>query len=78
MNAIQSIRKRLGVTQAHLAAGIGMTQGNVSNYECGRQSVPPDVAARLIDWAKSLGHEITFDQIYRPELEAGRKGPEHA
>ncbi|MGY0134596.1 helix-turn-helix domain-containing protein [Bordetella bronchiseptica] len=69
MNAIQSIRKRLGVTQAHLAAGIGMTQGNVSNYECGRQSVPPDVAARLIDWAKSLGHEITFDQIYAPEPE---------
>jgi len=68
MNAIQSIRKRLGVTQAHLAAGIGMTQGNVSNYECGRQSVPPDVAVRLIDWAKSLGHDITFDQIYRPEL----------
>lgn len=68
MNAIQLIRKRLGVTQANLAAGIGVTQGNVSHYECGRQSMPPDVAVRLIDWARSLGHEVTFDQIYRPEL----------
>jgi len=67
MNAIQSIRKQLGVTQAAMAAGIGVTQGNVSHYECGRQVIPPDVAARLIGWAKGLGHEVSFDQIYRAE-----------
>jgi putative transcriptional regulator len=64
MNSIQTIRARLGVTQAAMAAGIGVTQGNVSNYERG-QRMPPDVAGRLIEYAKSIGHEITYDDVYR-------------
>ena len=66
MNSIHAIRKQLGVTQAELARGIGVTQSNVSFYERG-QTVPPNVAGRLIDYAKTLGTELTFDQIYRPE-----------
>jgi putative transcriptional regulator len=66
MNAIQAIRKQLGVTQAELARGIGVTQSNVSFYEKG-QTMPPVVAGRLIDYAKGLGTELTFDQIYRPD-----------
>jgi len=65
MNAIADIRARLRVTQAALATGIGVTQGNVSHYERG-QTVPPDVARRLIAFAAGLGHVITFDDIYRP------------
>jgi putative transcriptional regulator len=63
MNSIQHIRARLGVTQAAMAAGIGVTQGNVSNYERG-QRMPPDVAGRLIEYAKSLEHTISYDDIY--------------
>ena len=66
MNAIHAIRKKLGVTQAALASGIGVTQGNVSFYEKG-QTVPPHVAERLIEYAATLGVALTFDQIYRPE-----------
>lgn len=66
MNAIHAIRKKLGVTQAALASGIGVTQGNVSFYEKG-QTVPPHVAERLIEYASTLGVDLTFDQIYRPE-----------
>lgn len=65
MNSIKNIRARLGVTQEAMAAGIGVTQGNVSNYERGQQ-VPPDVARRLIAYAHGLGHAITFDDVYGP------------
>lgn len=65
MQPITHIRSRLGLTQAALAAGIGVTQGNVSHYERG-QTVPPDVAAKLIDFASTLGVSLTFDDIYRP------------
>ena len=64
MNGIRQIRERLGVTQAALAAGIGVTQGNVSHYEHG-QPVPPKVASRLIEFARSAGVNLTFDDIYQ-------------
>ena len=67
MSNIKAIRTRLGVTQTELAKGIGCTQGNVGHYERG-QGVPADVAKRLIDFAGSLGHPITFNDIYMPEL----------
>jgi len=65
MNSIKNLRARLGVTQEAMAAGIGVTQGNVSNYERGQQ-VPPDVARKLITYAHGLGHAITFDDVYGP------------
>lgn len=61
--AFKSIRSRLAVTQAEMAAAIGVTQGNVSFYEKG-QTVPPAVAARLIEYAKTRGHVITYDDVY--------------
>jgi len=64
MNSIQHIRTKLGVTQAALAAGIGVTQGNVSHYERG-QTVPPDVAGRIIRYALGLGVSLSYDDIYQ-------------
>lgn len=66
MSNIKTIRTRLGVTQTVLAAGIGCTQGNVGHYENG-QTVPPDSAKRLIEFARTRGHEVTFDDIYAAE-----------
>lgn len=63
MSNVKAIRERLGVTQAALAEGIGCTQSNVSFYERG-QTFPPDAAKRLIEYAKTLGCELTFDAIY--------------
>jgi putative transcriptional regulator len=65
MNRIKSIRDRLQVTQAELAAGLGRSQGNVAFYEKG-QTMPPDVAKRLIVFARSKGHEVTFTDVYGP------------
>lgn len=67
MSTIQNIRKTLGVTQSALASGIAVTQGNISHYERG-QTIPPDVALRLINFAKQVGVSLTFDDIYAPEL----------
>lgn len=67
MSNIKSIRKRLGVTQVELGSALGCTQSNVGHYENG-QTVPPGVAARLIAYAQTLGHAITFNDIYEPEL----------
>ena len=64
MNTIKSIRTRLGVTQAALAEGIGCTQGNVGHYENKGQTIPPDVARRLIAYAALQGLALTFDDIY--------------
>lgn len=63
MNTVKTIRDRLGVTQSAMAEAIGCTQGNVGHYEKG-QTVPPEVAKRVIAYAHTLGHEITFEDIY--------------
>jgi putative transcriptional regulator len=63
MNALKAIRERLEVTQAELGAAVKVSQGNVSFYERG-QTVPPDVAERLIAFAASKGLPISYDHIY--------------
>ena len=70
MNNVKAIRQRLELTQEALAKGIGCTQGNVGHYERG-QSLPPEMARRLIAFAASLGQCVSFDDIYcLPELSA--------
>jgi putative transcriptional regulator len=63
MSNIKSIRERLKLTQSALAEGMGCTQGNVGHYEKG-QTVPPDAARRLIEFAHGMGHTVTFEDIY--------------
>lgn len=63
MNAIRTIRERLRMTQQALADELGCTQGNVGHYERG-QTVPPDVARRLIGVSAQRGLCIGFDHVY--------------
>lgn len=63
MNAIRTIRERLRMTQQALAGELGCTQGNVGHYERG-QTVPPDVARRLIEASAQRGLCIGFDHVY--------------
>ena len=69
MHNLKPIRERLGVTQQQLADGIGCTQGNIGHYERG-QSLPPDMAAKLIAFAKDKGVKLSFNDIYRVEAKA--------
>jgi putative transcriptional regulator len=78
MSTIKTIRERLGLTQAALAEGMGCTQGNVGHYEKG-QTVPPDAAKRLITFARTLGHEVSYEDIYgSPEAVGQADVPEVA
>ena len=63
MNAIKPIRSLLGVSQSELATALEVSQGNVSFYEKG-QTVPPSIAAKLIEYAKKKGFDITYEHIY--------------
>lgn len=63
MHAIKAIRSRIGVTQEAMASGIGCTQGNIANYERG-QTLPPDAARKVIEFAGTHGLTITFDHVY--------------
>ena len=65
MNCIKTIRDKLGMTQRALAHVLGMTQGNVAFYERG-QAVPPQVARRLIGYARSQGHALGYEDVYGP------------
>ena len=69
MSKIKFIRKKLGLTQSALAEGIGVTQGNICHYEKRGQTVPPSVAARLVNFAAAKGLHLTFDDIYAPKKE---------
>lgn len=82
MNRIKTIRERLQVTQAELAAGIGRSQGNVAFYEKG-QTVPPDVARSLIMFARARGVQVTYDDVYGPaeaqsDPQIAEQGVDHA
>ena len=68
MSNIKTIRDRLGLTQAALAVGIGCSQGNIGHYETKGQTVPPDVAKRLIAFAATCGHQVRYDDIYGDAL----------
>jgi putative transcriptional regulator len=71
MNPIQTIRRRLRVTQSSLAKELGVTQGNVSHYEQG-QEMPPSVAKLLIRFAASLGLVVTYNDIYGEPVNVSR------
>lgn len=64
MNNIKNIRHRLRLTQAALAKALGCTQGNVGHYENKNQTIPPDVARKLIALAASMGVTIEYEDIY--------------
>lgn len=63
MNAFKAIRQRLGITQAEIAEPLGLSQGNISFYERG-QTVPPEIAGKLIDFAGGRGLDLTYDMVY--------------
>lgn len=69
VSTIKSIRIRLGITQAALAKSIGCTQGNVGHYENKGQTMPPDVAKRLIAFAAQHGLRLSYEDVYGPPIQ---------
>lgn len=63
MSHFKAIRERLGVTQDELAAVLGCSQGNVSLMDRG-QTVMPDTAKKLLEFAALRGLVIQMDHVY--------------
>jgi putative transcriptional regulator len=64
MNTLKVIRQKIGVTQAELAAALGVTQSQISKYERSDQDIPPAVARALIQYAQTKGKRFTFNDVY--------------
>lgn len=64
MNNLKTIRERLGVTQQAVADALCCTQGNVGHIEKNLQEMKPPMAQRLIAFGQTLGHSLTFDDVY--------------
>lgn len=62
--SIKDLRKKLGWSQAKLAAEIGVTQANVGHYESGRNEPSPPVARRIVSVGEKNLIEISFNAIY--------------
>jgi len=63
MSILKTIRSRLAMTQQELADEVGCTQGNIANYERG-QTIPPEMAAKIIAVGARRGLKLTYDHIY--------------
>ncbi|WP_205168802.1 helix-turn-helix transcriptional regulator [Burkholderia sp. LMG 13014] len=69
MNNVRSLRKILGLSQAELAKGIGVTQSALSHYESGSCDPLVATARKLIAFAGSLGFAWRLEDVYgTPEL----------
>lgn len=81
MNTFRAIREALEVSQAEIGSAIGVTQGNVSFYERG-QTIPPDVASRLIAFARERGLALSYDHVYGgaklPAIKGAPRAPQRA
>lgn len=51
---ISAARAKLGITQAQLSSGIGLTRSSVANIEAGKQRISVEVLAKI---AQALGLE---------------------
>jgi len=63
-NRFSDIRKKLGLSQAQLAAMLGMTPGNVSHIETGRQILTLDNAVALVGVCRNSGLSVGLDDIF--------------
>ena len=63
------LRRRAGVTQAGLAAAVGIPASVLSAYERGRRQPSLAVASRIID---ALGYSVKFDFVLAPSEQARR------
>ncbi|WP_338720244.1 helix-turn-helix transcriptional regulator [Herbaspirillum sp. DW155] len=64
MNTCKQIREQLGLTQRALAQVLGCTQSNVSQYENDAHGMPVETAKVLIEYAKTRGVSISFEDVY--------------
>lgn len=67
-NRLLEVRQKIGISQAELAIGLGVTPGNISHIETGKHALSVDLAKSLIAFCASKNILISLDEIFSPEL----------
>ena len=60
---MRTFRAASGMTQAELAAALGVQQGAIGNYEAWSRLPRPDTAWRFIRLARGQGFNCTLEQL---------------
>lgn len=63
---LKKVRKQLGINQTELAVAIGVTTPMISFYERGVNQLPVQAAKQIAAYAKTLGHAVSYEDIYGP------------
>lgn len=69
MNKIREKRLSKKITQSDLAEMLGLTQGIISSWECGRNKPSMKAARRL-----SIALGCTLDELFGDEVEESEEG----
>ncbi|WP_278439530.1 helix-turn-helix transcriptional regulator [Pseudomonas oryzihabitans] len=67
MSMLKETRKRVGLTQAELAASVGVTQGAIAHYENGRREPGLDECRRILKALNRKGAKTTLDKLFPPK-----------
>ncbi len=66
---LRELRLRAGLTQAEVAARVGIPSTVLSAYECGRRQPSIETAGRIID---AIGFDIRYVRRLDPEVQGRR------
>jgi len=67
-NKLLLLRQKIDISQAELGKELGVSAGNISHIETGKQSLSLELAKGLIRLCSSKGIEISLDDLFLPEL----------
>lgn len=64
ISTFKKIRREFNMTQAEFGQALNLSRLSISNYETFKRVIPPYVALRVIEYAKSRGIYSSLDEIY--------------
>jgi DNA-binding XRE family transcriptional regulator len=63
-SSIKKIRKKLGISQIMFGKAIGVSTSAIANYENDFRKPRPEIAFKILDFAKSKGLKLNLEDIY--------------
>lgn len=66
MNNIAQQRKKIGISQAVLAAAIGWGQSRIANYELSIRTPGLTECRQIVEGLNKLGGECSLDEVFPP------------
>lgn len=73
MSGMKTIREQAGITQAALAAFLGLTQGAIAHYENGRRTPSLSECRRIVNALNELGAKCNLENAFPDPASAAPK-----